>query len=202
MKKLNLQGRTKEFIEFYKFADEYRQEHGGIFDFHNTRRLKFEEGTCCGLYDSDEKKISSAAKNPLFEQIFVHEFCHFTQDIEQRPAWTECKDKFWDDLENKTIGVASWDSLLSIIAMERDCELLSVKFGKKYDLFNTEAYAQRSNSYFYYYHYLFLTGSWKSTDKLYQSNLPKLMPKRILPLKTFEKIDMNIMKEYKKVFKV
>jgi hypothetical protein len=201
VKKLDLKGRSKQFKDFYAFADEYRKKHGGVFDFRNSKRVRVQSASCCGFFEEDGKKIVSAALNPLFEQIFIHEFCHFQQYTKEAPAYTECDDKFWWDMEKKKIGIDAWDSTLSIIAMERDCEMRSIQMSKKFGgLFNEERYAQRANCYFYFYHYCFLVDSWSGTHKLYDSHLQKLMPTKILPMKTFQNIDMELMKEYCGVF--
>ena len=201
MKKLNLSNRRQEFINFYNYADQYKEKHGGEFDIRNTKFVITDGCTCCGFFDESKEKplIVSAAKHPLFEATFVHEFCHFQQFIDQDPIYTDVEEDIWEDLKTKKRRMQSWDSVLQYIAMERDCELRSLRFSKKYNLFDNEEYAQNTNTYLYFYQYTFLKNEWIATGKLYSSPIPKMMPKKILPMKTFEKIDMEIMKEYDKI---
>jgi hypothetical protein len=47
---------------------------------------------------------------------------------------------------------------------------------------------------------LLLLIQWPQSTRLYDSSLPNIMPNKPLPLSTFKKIDMAMMKEYDKVF--
>ncbi len=201
MTNLDLTNRKKSFVNFYKFADQYRQEHGGIFAFKNSKVVKVNNFKCCGFFDEETMRIAAATQHRLFEETFVHEFCHFMQFIEQCPEWVNADDKFWTDLEQKNLTLDSWDATKAIIAMERDCEIRALKMNKKYRMFNAKRYAQNANAYFYFYQYVFLNNCWPATGTLYDSRLPKMMPDKILPMSAFEKIDMNIMQEYHNYFK-
>ena len=200
MKHLNLEDYSQEFRNFYTFADEYRREHGGIFDFRKSNTVIADGCKCRGYYEDATKKMVVAIKNDLSTEVFVHEFCHFMQDVEKDPVYTNCEDDFWWALDSDSWEMKNWRSILQYIALERDCELRALNFSSKYNLFDNKEYAQNANAYFYFYQYVFLTNNWSSTNNLMNSKLVSKMPEEILPLKTFEKIDMNVMLEYSKYF--
>jgi hypothetical protein len=200
VKNLNLEGRKKGFVDFYDFAEKYRSENGGIFDFRRTKTVLADGCKCRGYYEGETKKIVVSINNADAEPTFVHEFCHFMQDVEQDPIYTKSRDDFWWSLDTDKWKVVDWDSVLDYIALERDCELRVIEFSQTYNLFNNKKYAQNTNAYLYFYQYVFLTNHWPSTHALYNSKLTRKMPNTVLPLEKFEKIDMDVMKEYAKYF--
>ena len=200
MKTLNLQGRSKEFVDFYNFAEEYRRKHGGIFDFKSSKSVRADSCLSAGYFDESTKRIVVALNHKKHEETFVHEFCHFMQYIEQAPVYTKVKDDFWWEMEANKWGIYTWDSMFSTIALEHDCEKRAIHFGRKYNIFNIKKYAQGMNAYMYFLQYVYMTNQWPQSTRLYDSKLPNIMPNKPLPLSTFKKIDMAMMKEYDKVF--
>lgn len=201
MKTLKLKGRSKGFVDFYNFAEEYRRKHGGVFDFRRSRSVRADSCLSAGYFDETTKNIVVALNHKKHEETFVHEFCHFMQFVEQAPVYVNCQDDFWWDMEANKWGIHTWDSMLSTIALEHDCEKRAIQFGRKYKLFNIKKYAQGTNAYMYFLQYVYMNNQWPQSTRLYDSRLPSIMPNKVLPLSTFEKIDMAIMKEYDKVFR-
>lgn len=168
--------------------------HGKKLTVAKKKNIIFDSGKCSGWCDGQE--IMIAGKNPLFEETFVHEFSHLTQAIELSPLWRNDY-RFWDDLDAGKLDVDSWDSIMDIILLERDCERRAIKFSKKWDLFDNHIYAQRANLYLFYYHYVYLKGEWFPSTNLYSyPPLLQMMPRQLVSISEFKTINMNMMKLY------
>lgn len=194
-----LKGRRKNFQEFFEWSLKYLERHRKEVTISNSRSI-FVDGTKCSGW-CDGSQIVVAAKCPLVEKVYVHEFAHMTQAVEEAECWKDC-DKFWNDLQKQKLSLDSWESTLDIIKLERDCERRAIKLGKKFDLFDTEKYAQEANLYLYYYHYVFIKRKWAYVmPKAYKSNLLKQMPTKLLPNSHFSSINMDIMQAFDKLDK-
>jgi len=190
MKKL-IMDKSINFIRFFEYAQEYLELHNKKLELFNSRNINFQGGKCSGWCDG--KTLAVATKNSIVEEVFVHEFSHMNQAIEFSPFWK--KDyKFWNILDKKKFSPKNWDFVMEVIALERDCELRSLKHSKKWDLFDNELYAQRANLYLYFYQYVFLKQDWVSSSGIYNPILIEEMPKKILPLSNFSFINMDLMK--------
>ncbi len=190
MKKL-IMNKSENFIRFFEYAQEYLEIHNKKLELFNSRNINFDGSKCAGWCDG--KTIAVATKNTISNEVFVHEFSHMNQAVELSPLWK--KDyKFWNFLEKKTFSPKNWEFVMEVIALERDCELRSLKHSKKWGLFDNELYAQRANLYLYFYQYVFLKQKWAASTGIYNPILINEMPKKILPLSKFSNIDMNLMK--------
>lgn len=185
---------SPNFQSFFKWSQEYLKENGRTCKIHNTHYIKSEGAKCGGVCDGQHIKV--AFKNPLFEETYVHEFSHLQQAVEYSPFWRAYDSGFWYDMENKTISFDSWDSVCSIIALEHDCESRVIEHSKKWNLFDNEEYARRSNVYLHYYQYLFLRGKWSNSTTIYRPQLVRMMPAKIQDVSEFTKIDINLMKAF------
>jgi len=156
----------------------------------NSKTIKSDGITCGGLCDDD--KIVVAFKNELFEQTYVHEFSHMQQSIQESPYWKDTS-LFWHHLNKDKMAINSWDSVLEIIALERDCERRAINHSKKWNLFDHKLYAKNANLYLHFYQYVFLKRKWMRSTSIYHPVLEKMMPNELKPLADFKKIDMNLM---------
>ena len=118
-----------------------------------------------------------------------------TQAVENSPVW-EKGGLLWDHLNKQTICVETYIPVMETIELERDCEKRSLKFSKDWQLFDNELYAQWANAYLHYYQYVFLKKIWYASSQIYNPIIIDLMPKKLLPVKYFNKINMDLMHVY------
>jgi hypothetical protein len=185
-----LKGCSRNFKNFFSWSEEYLKKHEKKAIIVNKGAIQL-DGCRCGGW-CDENEIVVARKNPLFEKVYVHEFSHMNQLIENSKYWVDDLG-FWDKLSKQKLQISSWEGALTIIALERDCERRSLAHSKKWELFDNEAYAQRANLYLYYYQYVFLKQKWVNSTSIYHPKLVNSMPKKLLPLSQFKTIDMQRM---------
>jgi uncharacterized protein YneR len=189
----------RNFQKFEKFVREYCELHRKKIIIKPTKHLRsngVKYGGCC-----DGNSMQVASKNPLFENIFVHEFSHMTQAVEEIDLWYDYGD-IWEPLAENRISIASWDEFMKVIALERDCERRALKFIRQFNLCSEEDYALKANTYLYYYQYVFLTKNWNQKKSIYGCpEVNALMPTKLLPMSTFKKIDMKIMEAFFKYLK-
>lgn len=181
---------SPNFRKFFKYASDYLKKHEKRAIISNTRALKMDGFRCGGWCNDDE--IVAAFKNPLFEQVFVHEFSHMQQSIENSPFWKDTS-LFWRHLAKDRVAINSWDSVLDIIALERDCERRALAHSKRWKLFNNAKYAKNANTYLHYYQYVFLKRKWLNSTSIYHPYIVKSMPDKLLPLSAFQTINMETM---------
>lgn len=196
MNKINktLEGCSKNFCKFFDWSLDYLCEHKKKIQIVNRRHVLMDDGIkCAGWCDGNE--IVIARKNPLFEQVYVHEFSHMTQAIGNSPAWAE-EFGFWHILYGKGFQVQDYERVLEVIDLERDCEKRAIAFSKKWKLFNEKKYAQLANVYLHYYQYLFLTNKWVNSTSIYHPLLIQKMPEKIQSMSKFKDIDMDLMSLY------
>jgi hypothetical protein len=179
------------FIRFLEYAKEYLEVHNKKLELFNSRNINFDGGKCAGWCDG--KTIAIATKNSIVEEVFAHEFSHMNQAVESSPLWKE-NYKFWNLLDKQNFSPKNWQFVMEIIALERDCEIRTIKHSKKWNLFDNAIYAQRANLYLYFYQYVFLKQKWVSSTGIYNQVLIDEMPEKILPLSNFSVIDMDLMK--------
>jgi hypothetical protein len=185
---------SDSFKEFFNWSKEYLKENDKKIIIKNTNFLRSDGVRCGGLCYED--KIVMAFKNPLFEEIYVHEFSHMQQKIEGSKLWEYDSSFFWNSLAKNKTEINCWENVLGIIALERDCEKRALKHSKKWNLFNNEEYIKRTNLYLCFYQYVFLKRKWPNSTTIYIPDLIELMPKKLLPLSYFNKIDMELMKAF------
>lgn len=185
-----LDGCSKNFKKFFDWSIDYLGKHDKKVVIVNSKSVVQDGIKCSGWCDDDE--IVVARKNPLFQEVFVHEFSHMQQNIEQSPYWKDTS-LFWRHLSKDKVAINSWDSVLDIISLERDCEKRVIKHSKKWKLFDNNLYAKRANLYLYYYQYVFLKRRWTNSTSIYHPYLVDIMPEKILPMSQFKTIDMPLM---------
>lgn len=185
-----LKGCSENFTKFFDWTTDYLLDHGKKAVIVNKRNIDFAGSKCSGWCDGEE--IVAARKNPLFEQVYCHEFSHMTQAVEKSPLWKDEYD-FWDLFEKDQISPRAWDSIMEIIALEYDCEKRSLAFSKQWNLFDNEKYAQQANLYLFYYQYVFLKRQWIDSTSIYHPLILDQMPKKLVNLGEFNSINMKLM---------
>lgn len=183
---------SPNFQEFFIWSKKHLKAHNKKVIIHNSQSVINEGVKCGGL--CFESVIKIAGKNKLFEEVYVHEFSHMQQNIQKSPLWENLEsDNFWNYLNKGCLKIESWQTILDIIALERDCEKRAIQHSKNWKLFDNKLYAQRANAYLYFYHYVFLTNNWGNSCNIYNENLVKAMPDKLESLSSFQKINMDVM---------
>lgn len=188
----------ENFEIFRAFAEDYCDRHNKTIKVYNRKSVT-ENGAKYGGWCDGETMVV-ASKNNLFEDLFVHEFSHMTQAVENAPIWQQRGD-IWQGLSKNKIKISHWPDYLKTIELERDCERRSINFIRKFKIMDDGKYARRANLYLYYYQFVFLTNKWHDSTSIYQAEqICELMPDKLLPAKIFNKIDMDVMQLFQKHF--
>jgi hypothetical protein len=200
---------TPQFKIFFEYALDYLHDNNKELVIRPGERIKYgnDPAECTGWCDGDSIEI--ARELNLFEETFVHEFCHMMQAVEDTHLWNQHqKSNFWDNLNltldlksNDDNDISFWDETYKIIRLEQDCEARALKMNKHWKIFDGNVYAKQANAYLYFYHYVYLTRKWELASSLYCDELIKLMPAKLLTQKQLKIIDMTIMNAYNKVLK-
>jgi hypothetical protein len=159
----------------------------------------------CAGYCADGD-IVLAGKHKLAPATFVHEFGHTCQFVEQSPLWDTREDSYEEYLLPKydlaylvKDSISSFQSFLSSIILERDCEQRAIKFIKQFDLpIDIEDYTRKANLYLFFYQYIFLKKKWTTSTTIYKPRLLREMPDKIVPVSRLKTIDMDLMDLYDK----
>jgi len=125
-----------------------------------------------GYFHHNDKKQSivlKCATSKAFKHwfpVFVHEYCHFQQYMDNCPAWVEC-DKEESDIVFEWIDGKEYDirvvktSIKRTVNIELDCEKRVVKTIKKFNLpIDIPTYIKQANSYVMFYNYCLLSRKW------------------------------------------
>ena len=181
---------SPNFQKFFDWSVSYLEKHGKRLVIASSKTISFNGVKFGGWCDGEELAI--AFKNQLFEQTYVHEFSHMQQAVEGSPYWKDTS-LFWRHLEKDKVAINSWDSVLDVISLERDCEKRAITHSRKWQLFDNEEYARNANLYLYYYQYVFLKRKWVNSPCIYHPLILQRMPEKILPISSFKTIDMGLM---------
>lgn len=190
-----LENCSPEFQEFFEWTKSYLGKHGKTVTVCNTKTINM-DGLKVGGWCND-KEIVIALKSSMFEQTYVHEFSHMQQSVEDSPYWKDTS-LFWRHLEKDKVAINSWDSVLEIIALERDCERRALLHSKQWGLFDNEEYAKAANLYLHFYQYVFIKRRWINSRNIYHPRLLEVMPEKLAPFSSFKKIDMGLMNLFEK----
>lgn len=114
---------------------------------------------CSGFFDNKLKLVRVATKKPIeiWLGVLVHEFCHFLQDKEKAPIFTDCyiegKDcsDIMDDWFEGRVQLSNEEAKIvfnKVRDMELDCEIRTVNMIKQYNLpIEIDYYIQMANAY-------------------------------------------------------
>lgn len=161
------------------------------------KKFVYSDGTkCSGYFDEEDKELFVATKKPQRDwlSIFVHEFCHFQQWVEEDPDYMNlCQDgkldiAMWDWLSGKDIPMATVKkSLRAYQKMELNCEKRAVQHIDTFGLsIRKSEYIQLANIYVLFYTILYKTRKWYKT--------PPYKVKKIMPI-----VPDTFLKSYTKV---
>lgn len=157
-----------------------------------------------GFFSKDKFACFANCRFNYWLSIYVHEYCHFLQYLDNN---VDKNDEFFITIEDwingKKINIKKIQKSIDYIQkIELDCEKRSIKLIKKYKLpINIETYCQKSNSYIFFYNYCYLRKQWIDYGDQPPYKLPKiyqLFPKHLL--NDFSKINKKIIYEYDKVY--
>lgn len=154
-----------------------------------------------GYFDSGERTIAIAKKNPGWLSILVHESAHLEQYLEKCEVW-ETENELGNNIIDAWLLGEEFDrrklkkALRNIIALELDCEKRSIKKIAEYDLpINHTTYIQKANTYLLYHHRMFEKRSWEQA--VYNKPLiASYMPDKFLKDEQYFKLQ----KKYEKIF--
>jgi hypothetical protein len=183
------------FQSFLKYAYGYAEKNNKEIEIRDVKYLN-NSGKCLGFCDGERMVVSK--NNDYFQETFCHEFCHLMQVVSGSELWSKFDPIFFQiDLSKKGI-VEYWPSLLSVMELERDCELRTVELSKKFSLFNEETLIKTANVHLALHHLAFLKGKWFSPKKAFEKEILDIMPDRVFSKRGLEKIDMKLIKQLEK----
>lgn len=198
-KSINFPKGSERFIEYIYDIFENSDT---ILEIRNTTYIKSEDGCHVGG-ECSEDGLWVAGRAAGFLSTLVHEFAHYTQMLDEIDIWEEADyDTFFEWLQNdiKLTNSEIFNSLLSIIELERDCEKRAMRLIRRFDMpIDLDKYAQNANTYLYYYHYCFINRQWLQNTTIYDFKIVNNMPKKLVPLSRFTNIDMDIIDLYDRV---
>ena len=193
---------NKECMAFLDYALDFAEKYNKKIEFRNVKYLLINRKEACTGYADEEGLVVAyqSDKNSIWKafETFIHEFCHLEQEAEDSDEWKNWR---WFDFSNKFDPFA-YENVMSVIALERDCEKRAIKYINKYQMFDSAPYAKEANAYLYFQQFCFLKGKWfslKQNQKLYEEFVD-IMPEKLIPLKNFWNIDMQVMQKFEIIF--
>lgn len=159
-----------------------------------------------GEFDEDNKTLTVAFKNSqkVWLPVFVHEYAHYVQHINQHKAWVENMPalvEFFTWLENP-VGKIKKETVFKTQLLELDCEKTAVKIIQEYNLpIDVEHYIQAANCYILSYNLFYKYKSW-SVDSIYKHpNTYESLPTKFMPQNWYRKTPKNFAAKTKKLFR-
>jgi len=193
---------NKECMSFLDYALDFAEKYNKKIEFRNVKYLLINRKEACTGYADEEGLVVAyqSDENSIWKafETFIHEFCHLEQEAEDSDEWKNWR---WFDFSNKFDPFA-YENVMSVIALERDCEKRAIKYINKYQMFDSAPYAKEANAYLYFQQFCFLKGKWfslKQNQKLYEEFVD-IMPEKLIPLKNFWNIDMQVMQKFEIIF--
>lgn len=163
--------------EVQAFVDHVKSDckkHKFKLSLRKTGYVKAGEGIRCGGYfDHVNKVLVVATKRPDWLELFVHEYAHMTQWMQecvewQRAAYISDEIDRWltgEDIE----GIE--DMVIAMRALELDNEKRSVELIKRFGLnVDLHRYVRKANGYVYFYTWLLTTRKWSRPGNSPYSN--------------------------------
>ena len=166
-----------EVIKVKDFIKSECLKHGVKCDFRPVKYLKIDKFKCLGYFENAGKELVVSTNNLMYVPTMIHEYCHFTQWVEQCPAWVSYIEHdsgnyfdLWLDGEN----ISNIDfHIRNIVNMELDNEKRSVKMIKKFGLeniINPKLYIRQANAYLLFYFWVLRTRKWYNPKKTPYTN--------------------------------
>jgi hypothetical protein len=196
-----LKNTNKQCMAFLDYAYDFTKKHNKKIEFRNVKYLLINrKEVCAGYADDDGLVVSYQLDRPSIQkafETFIHEFCHLEQSVEECQEW---RDWQWFDFSDK-FKISAYEKIISVIALERDCEKRAIRYINKYQMFDPINYIKEANAYLYFQQFCFLKGKWLSQENeiLYEEFVSS-MPEKLIPLKSFWNINMQIMQKFELIF--
>jgi hypothetical protein len=128
---------------------------------------------CGGYFDSENRMLVVATNRPDWLELFVHEYAHMTQWMENCPAW-KYTENITDEIDRWLSGenVPNIEQIIvSTRALELDNEKRSVELIKRFNLpVDLSHYVQKANGYIYFYTWIMTTRRWAKPGNSPYSN--------------------------------
>lgn len=153
---------------------------------------------CSGYFEIPNLIV--ATKRQDWFEIFIHEYCHFLQYIDEiqskKTRYEIVSNKEWfvffdwvkGDIEISANRIKILRKKIQLF--ERDCDKRAVKLMRKHNLqIDIERYIQTANVYHLFYSVIELKRSWSNKKAPYHvEELVQMMPKHWLEKKKFEDV--------------
>jgi hypothetical protein len=139
-------------------------------------------------------------------EIFVHEYCHMLQAIDNTKVWRDSSkpvDKifYWID-DNDEYPKPTKADIRKVIAMESDCDRRAVEVIKNYKIpINVNRYIKRSNLYMWFYPEVHKRGKWVAKKKRMPYMIKEaldLAPAKFLPIEDYMTTPPELVKLFDK----
>jgi len=190
---------TKSEKHFIHYVYGKCKKHGIKVILKDVKYLKVDGIRCSGYFDDQNKILAVAMKSKNSKEIFVHEFGHVTQFIDNCLPWKnlgQSLEKVTDWLHGKRVH--NINRHIDIVKlMELDNEKRSVELIKNFNLdIDVEDYIKRANSYIYFYNRLKKTRKWSHPKNAPYNNKSvfKVMPSYFK--KSYKTTPKNVEKIY------
>lgn len=174
----------------------YLQEHGKTCEIRPSKMLRLEEGFSSGWCDDDRMVI--AAKSGKAKWVFVHEFAHMMQNIEQVDCWVNY------EFKNNEPNWNDWADIQKCLDVEWDAENRVNRLCSEHSFFTPTEIARynlNANLYLHFYQFVFIVGEWKYSGELWKNSqkIKRKLPCFLKDREKFEIIDMNMMTEFNQI---
>ena len=158
--------------------------------FYNQAYVKLDEDMKSnGYFEAEPLKLACAIGKPIQQwlPILIHQFNHFNQYLNNKEQFK--RDSIfietlfgWLNYDLELEQYQLNDAMLSVLFVQRDCQVRTVQMIKKYHLeqyINIEQYIQKSNAYIFFYHIVKKYKKWyKIGNQPYNNeNIWRKMPK-------------------------
>jgi hypothetical protein len=134
-------------------------------DLRNTNYVKLENSTmkASGFFDEEIPALVCSMKRHDSIEILAHEFGHFTQWVDQCPAWTNVGNSL--NVVDEWLNGKEVPDIKKHLAACRDVELdnekRTVKLIKKHGLsIDTARYTKKANAYICFYNFMYYSRRW------------------------------------------
>lgn len=182
----------------------------------NKEFVKFGGENCSGIFNADGPELICAVKKPIEKWIyvFIHEFCHFEQYMDNCEEWKNLSIDLPDGnkenadllLEKIIKGETFSKSLKTKIVracqdLERDCEertYKKIKINKLEYIIDPKVYVKKANAYILFYNIILKHGKWYEKPPYEVDEIINLMPDHFLD--DYTKMTKKLYNLYEKNF--
>jgi hypothetical protein len=136
-------------------------------DLHFSRTAKVDD--CGGYFDPAGRQLKVATWNSAWFVTFIHEYNHYKQWKTRTRLWAAAEDlEFFEDFSPKHV--------LSVQLMEQECDKMSWKDIKEYDIESAQKYISKANAYHVSYRNMVEKKEWVKRAPYRFNEVLKLCP--------------------------